>query len=145
MGLQVFYDEYPLRCKDTGRVGDKYLLHLYQALILSVYDKFSVDGVLKYYKILYDIAFRLRLELKQVRQETVFQYPKEVFSIIAESFMIDDLQELDHFALKEIICRKISDEYMLNIAKYIKETGVSIVAGDLEENDRKLFNELLQS
>ena len=100
---------------------------------------------MKYYKILYDIAFRLRLELKQVRQETVFQYPKEVFSIIAESFMIDDLQELDHFALKEIICRKISDEYMLNIAKYIKETGVSIVAGDLEENDRKLFNELLQS
>ena len=65
-----------------------------------------------------------------------------VFSIISESFMVDDLQELDHFAMKEITCRKLSDEYMLTIAQFIKETGVSIVAGDLDDSDKRNFKRI---
>ena len=141
-GLDDFYEEYPTRCADTGRSGDKYIRRLYHALILAVYDKYREEGVSRYYRTLYDIAYRLRLEHKQVRQETVFQYPVHVFSIISESFMVDDLQQLDHYAMKEITCRKLSDKSMLKIAQYIKATGVSIVAGDLDDEDKELFKRL---
>lgn len=93
------------------RDGDKYLKELYKSLIFLLFDKYGEDGVNKYYKELYAVVYRLRLEKYQVKYAAVAAYPQytEIFSIIEQSKNYFELRKITELAKKEIICQKQED------------------------------------
>ena len=120
--LETFYNDYQKYClySSCSRTGDGYIRDLYQSLVLAVYDKFGIDGVNNYYKKLYCLAYRIRLEQSHVYQASVLNYPKELFTIISEATKLSDLQELNHYVSQRIVCKKMSEEDLVMIARYIK-------------------------
>lgn len=145
-GLEEFYAEFEKYCRSystSGRSGDGYVRRLYQALVLSVYDKFGKQGLLAYFRKLYSLAYRLRLEYKQIREVTVYQYPTEIFAIISGAYHLDDLQMLDHHVMKQIGCRMMSEDNIRKIAQYIKDsTAVPIVPVELSPDENILFSRI---
>lgn len=99
-----------LQCYYAGshRDGDKYLFEMYKSLIMLFFDKFGEDGTLKYYKILYLIVYRQRLEKEQVRYASVASYPVEnkIFNIIENAKSYADLSILEKLAFAKVECKK---------------------------------------
>jgi uncharacterized protein (DUF305 family) len=91
----------------TNRKGDLYLKELYKSLILFFFDKYGEDGVLKYYKTLYVIVYRLRLEKQKVKYDHVMKYPVDnhLFTIIEKSKSYSDLKYLSSFMARSVDCR----------------------------------------
>ena len=96
--FSCFYTTYCQSYSGAGRIGDQYIRQLYKSLILFLFDKYGKAGVERYYKPLYSIVYRLRLQKKRVYYETVAKYPFDVFSIIANSKSLGDMYELDKMA-----------------------------------------------
>lgn len=92
----------------SQRVGDKYLKELYKSLIFLMFDKYGEDGVNKYYKTLYALVYRVRLENLQVKYATVAKFPlvEKLFSTIESSQCYLDLQKLDKKAKVDIYYKK---------------------------------------
>lgn len=141
--LDTFYKDYQSFVDySTGRVGDRYIKELYQALVLAVYDKFGAYGVNQYYKTLYALAYRLRLEFKQVRFITVCRQPLYWFSVIESAYSVSDLSDLLMCTSDIIECYRFEE----NIAKFILDnSNATIVAKyiitDENENVRFQVNE----
>ena len=55
---------------------------MYKSLIMLLFDKFGEDGVNKYYRHLYVLAYYLRRKQIRVYYSTVAKYPSHLFSII---------------------------------------------------------------
>ncbi len=90
--------------KGSHRQGDQYLKELYKSAVMMLFDKFGEDGVNRFYKILFGVIYRLRLEKWQVRYAAAAKYPKEsnLFAIIEESKNYFDLRKLEKIARKDI-------------------------------------------
>ncbi|MDR2972023.1 MAG: DUF262 domain-containing protein [Bacteroidales bacterium] len=102
--FQDFFDEY-CKYKGSNRLGDTYLREAYKSLIFVLFDKFGEEGLLKYYKILYVLIYRLRLEKMQVKYDAVAQFPKSYFASIEKAKDLN-LNPLNKKALEPIECRK---------------------------------------
>lgn len=111
--LKDFKEFFELHCnyKNSYRTGDQYLKELYKSLIILTFDKYGEDGVNRFYKEIYAIVYRLRLEKYQVKYAAVANYPSdyEIFSIIEQSKNYFDLRKLTELAKKEIKCVKMED------------------------------------
>lgn len=85
-----------------------YLRELFKSLIFLMFDKYGEEGVNKYYKTLYSVVYRVRLEKIQVKYAAVAEYPKQLnlFSIVEQSKNYLDLQKLEKIAKAKIDCRK---------------------------------------
>lgn len=127
-------------CKYSGshRDGDKYLFELYKSLIMLMFDKFGEEGVEKYYKTLYLLVFRLRLEKEQVRYTSVADYPiqNKAFNIIENAQTYSDLTRLEKMANKKVICKKDVDF----IIRYFMEQKVPLTSGDEKKVDSIKYN-----
>jgi len=109
-GLKEFKTYYKEKCEypKHTRTGDQYLIQLYKSLIMFVFDKFGENGLNKYFKVLYAIVFRMRLEKYQVRYDAVARYPSDqnLFSIISESKSYFELRSLKNIAHKKIYAQR---------------------------------------
>jgi uncharacterized protein with ParB-like and HNH nuclease domain len=125
--LTEFKEFYADACnyKGSHRQGDQYLKELYKSAIMMLFDKFGEDGVNKFFKTLYAIIYRLRLEKWQVRYAAAAKYPKEsnLFAIIEESKNYFDLRKLEKIARKEIEKKR----HIHEIENIMDELGVEII------------------
>ncbi len=106
--FRSFFKNY---CQDylkAHRDGDRYLKEVYKSLIFIMFDKFGEEGVNKYYKILYALVYRVRLEKMQVKYAAIAEYPvtKKLFSTIEKAKSFLELQHLENEASININCRK---------------------------------------
>jgi len=62
------------RYTGSGRAGDQYVLELFQAITLTYVDRFGATGFEAIYEYLYMWAYRLRLENKSVRYQSIDNY-----------------------------------------------------------------------
>ncbi len=97
--FRVFFAEY---CTGFTKVGDSYLLNLYKSMVMLVFDMYGSSGVVKYYLIIYAYVFRLRLEKKFVKYNTVSKYPTLTMSKIKNSKRLSDLSFIRALALTPI-------------------------------------------
>jgi hypothetical protein len=102
--FRKFFKQY---CKYAGsnRLGDTYLREVYKSLIFVLFDKFGEEGLYQYYKTLYVLIYRLRLEKKQVKYDFVAKYPKSFFASIDKAKDLN-LNFLNKKALEPIVCIK---------------------------------------
>jgi Uncharacterized conserved protein len=114
--FQDFFDKY---CKynNSNRLGDTYLREAYKSLIFVLFDKFGEEGLYQYYKTLYVLIYRLRLEKMQVKYNSVAQYPKSFFASIDKAKDLN-LNSLNKKALEPIKCRKDIKEIQLAFIEY---------------------------
>jgi hypothetical protein len=103
--FKVFFKTYCQGYDGANRTGDKYLKELYKSLIFMIFDKFGEDGVNKYYQTLYSLVYRLRLQSRQVRYNSVAKYPLPFFVIIEQAKSFLDLQELVKKSQEKFECK----------------------------------------
>jgi len=125
--LIEFKEFYKVHCCDytgSGRTGDKYLKELYKSLIFLMFDKYGEEGVIKYYKTLYALVYRVRLEYSQVRYATVVKYPLDgkLFSTIENSRSYLDLQKIEKKSKEDFNYKKEATV----IEKFFIDFGVTI-------------------
>lgn len=106
--FKSFYNKNCKQYDGANRVGDRYLRELYKSLIFMMFDRFGEEGVNKFYKTLFILVYRVRLEKKQVRYAYVAQYPvgKKIFHIVEKANSFVELQQLEQMAYKKIRCNK---------------------------------------
>jgi len=125
--IKEFRDFYNTFCHYTGsnRTGDQYLLELYKSAMMMVFDKYGEDGILKNYKTIYAIIYRLRLEKWQVRYVAVAKYPSDnnLFAIIEESKNYFDLRVLNHLANVNVEKQR----HIPKIEEVLTQLGVQII------------------
>lgn len=129
VAFKAFYKQnvnYP-----NNRVGDYYLKELYKSLILFVFDKYGEDGVNKYYKTLFAIVYRLRLEKQQVKYDAVMNYANstKLFAIIDKSKSYSDLKRLNSLMMQSVDCRKevpVIIEALLKLDIKINTTDIDL-------------------
>ena len=123
------FDTYCLGYGGAHRTGDTYIREMYVAMIIALYDRFGEEYVGRWYKILYTLAYRKRLESESVFYNSIAEYPKGYFNIIATSIDESGLEELRNLSINMIQCKKLgAREY--EIAKFIVKNGGEItVAG----------------
>ena len=95
---------------------------------MLLFDKYGEEGLYKYYKVLYAIVYRLRLEQYQVRYNKVAKYPIEnggLFAIIENSKNYYDLRKLNGIASKKIECQR-DDEAIIRFL--LNEMQIPIVS-----------------
>lgn len=84
----LFYENHA-NYDGSWRQGDKYVKELFQAVILSYYDKFGESDFEKVYKHLYKWVYTLRLKQNSVRYNSIDKYIKEndsTFITIRDSY-----------------------------------------------------------
>jgi len=122
--FHIFYDTY---CLDlTRKKGDQYLTELYKSIVLLVFDKFGTLGLNRYYKLLYAYVYRLRLEKKYVRYNSVAEYPLKVIARIHHAKELLELNFIKAEALAPI--RRQQNNFNNSIVEefFKKETKVEI-------------------
>lgn len=112
------YNNYCLNYKGSHRLGDRYVRELYVALVLALYDRFGEGYVGKYYKTLYNLAYRKRLEHWTIFYSTVAEFPIKYFETIASAIDESGLESLVLAASQDIWCKRLSNKEN-EIAKYI--------------------------
>lgn len=117
-GFREDYNNYCLNYKGSHRLGDRYIREIYVALVLALYDRFGEDYVGKYYKILYNLAYRKRLEYWTVFYSTVAEFPVKYFETIASAIDEAGLESLVLAASQDIECKRLSNNES-KIAEYI--------------------------
>jgi hypothetical protein len=122
--FKEFYKAYCCDYTGSGRTGDRYLKELYKSLIFLMFDKYGEEGVVKYYKTLYALVYRVRLEYSQVRYATVVKYPLDgkLFSTIENSQSYLDLQKLEKKSKEDFNYKKEAPV----IEKFFNDFGVII-------------------
>jgi len=126
--FKMFFKEYCIGYKGAHRDGDRYLLELYKSLVFIMFDKFGEEGVTKYYKTLYALVYRVRLEKLQVKYAAVAEYPavNQCFHIIEKAKSYLELQKLQQIARNKIECKKEIDKMLL----FFSEQGISVYTND---------------
>ena len=66
----------------AGRTGDTYLRESYKSLCFILLDKFGERVFLKYYKTLYRLIYRIRIQKRAVKFQTAMSMPTTLFAII---------------------------------------------------------------
>lgn len=78
----------------AGRIGDTYLRESYKSLCFVLLDKFGEKTFLKYYKALYRLVYRARVENAAVRFQTAMSGPKKLFVTIDRAKSEADLLDI---------------------------------------------------
>lgn len=106
--FRKFFEKYCCKYAGSNRLGDTYLREVYKSLIFVLFDKFGEEGLCRYSETLYVLIYRLRLEKKQVKYNSVAKYPKSIFASINKAKDLN-LNSLNKKALEPIECvKKIS-------------------------------------
>jgi len=116
------FDKYCLSYEGAHRTGDIYVREMYVALIISLYDKFGEEYVGRWYKTLYILAYRKRLESESVFYNSIAEYPKEYFNILASAINESGLESLRNLSINVIQCKKLGDRER-EIAEFIIKSG----------------------
>lgn len=128
------------QCQYNGshRDGDQYLFELYKSLIMLMFDKFGETGIQKYYKTLYLLVYRLRIEKEQVRYASVAEYPvqNKVFHIIEKAKSFSDLSKLEKLAYQNVVCKKDVEP----VIRYFQTEKVKLSSGDEKKVDSIKYN-----
>lgn len=122
--FRTFYDTYCLPL--TKKKGDQYLTELYKSIMLLVFDKFGTLGLNRYYKSLYAYVYRLRLEKKYVRYNSVAEYPLKVIAKIHHAKELLDLNFIKADALAPILRQQNNLNNSIVEEFFKKETKVEI-------------------
>lgn len=121
------FDKYCLGYGGAYRTGDTYIREVYVAMIIAIYDRFGEEYVERWYKTLYILAYRKRLESESVFYNSIAEYPKEYFNIIASAIDESGLEPLRNLSINMIQCKKLGErEY--EIAKFIVNCGVELTS-----------------
>ncbi len=122
--FHMFYDTYCVAL--TKKKGDQYLTELYKSIVLLVFDKFGTLGLNRYYKLLYAYVYRVRLERKYVRYNSVAEYPIKVIASIHHAKELLELNFIKAEALAPI--RRQQNNFNNSIVEefFKKETKVEI-------------------
>lgn len=123
------FDKYCLSYGGAHRTGDIYVREMYVAMIISLYDRFGEKYVDRWYKILYILAYRKRLESESVFFNSIADYPKEYFNIIASALNESGLEILRNLSINMIQCKKLGDRER-EIAEFIINSGGVITSID---------------
>lgn len=123
------FDIYCLSYGGAHRTGDIYVREMYIALIISLYDRFGEDYVGRWYKTLYILAYRKRLESESVFYNSIAEYPKEYFNILASAINESGLESLRNLSINVIQCKKLGDRER-GIAEFIIKSGGIITSID---------------
>lgn len=123
------FDKYCLSYEGAHRTGDIYVREMYVALIISLYDKFGEEYVGRWYKTLYILAYRKRLESESVFYNSIAEYPKEYFNILASAINESGLESLRNLSINVIQCKKLGDRER-EIAEFIIKSGGIITSID---------------
>lgn len=123
------FDKYCLSYGGAHRTGDIYVREMYVAMIISLYDRFGEKYVDRWYKILYILAYRKRLESESVLFNSIADYPKEYFNIIASALNESGLEILRNLSINMIQCKKLGDRER-EIAEFIINSGGVITSID---------------
>ena len=133
--FRKFYEKYCCNYKGHTRIGDIYLKELFKSAMFLLYDRFGTEIFLNYYKTIYSIIYRLRLELQKIQYVTVAKYPVEkyqIFHIIQYSKDTSDLKILIDMKNEPINdCRL----YTETITEFFISSGIEISSND--EDTRK--------
>lgn len=130
--FQEDFKKYCLKYQGSSRKGDAYIREVYIALALAVYDRFGEEYVRRYYKILYNLAYRERLNQKRIFYERTVRFPKKYFECIATSIDDAGLNALRVFANERIEWRTNNVEI---IAQYILQCGGHLLKDGKEIDD----------
>jgi len=103
----------------TSRSGDMYLRECFKALCFVMLDKFGEDVFKKYYRILYRLVYKSRLQNYAVKFETVMSVPAQYFSIIYRAKGCADLLRLSRMA-DEIKNEKFAHQEKIASASLVK-------------------------
>ena len=105
---------------------------------MLMFDRFGEDGVKKYYKILYLLVYRLRIEKEQVRYASVAEYPvqNKVFNIIEKAKSFSDLSRLEKLAHQKVVCKKDVEP----VIKFFLSEKVKLSSGDEQKVKSKTYN-----
>ena len=97
-----------------------------------MFDKFGEEGVNKYYKILYALVYRKRLEKMQVRYASMAEYPATsmLFHIIENAKSFIDLQSIEKQSYRDVECRKVVDKML----EFFYKQGVYVFTNDSKIN-----------
>lgn len=138
MNFKKFVEKNCKNYDGSKRDGDKYLFELYKSLIILMFDKFGEEGVEKYYKTLYLIVYRLRIEKEQVRFTSVADYPvaTKIFNTIEKAKSYADLSRLDKLANKKVLCKKDAEP----IIRYFIKQNIKLESADIKKFDPKKYN-----
>lgn len=82
----------------TRRTGDTYLREAYKSLCFVLLDKFGEKVFLKYYKPLYRLLYKTRLQYSAIKPATAMSEPTRLFSIVHRAKSNVELLELDEMA-----------------------------------------------
>lgn len=85
-------------CGQASRDGDAYLRESYKSICFVLLDKFGENVLMKYYKTLYRLIYKVRIEHYAVKQITAFSEPKTLFAIIHRAKYATELLELNKHA-----------------------------------------------
>lgn len=131
------FDKYCLGYGGAHRIGDTYIREMYVALIIALYDRFGEEYVARWYKTLYNLAYRKRLESESVFYNSIAEYPKEYFNIIASSIDDSGLEALRNLSIDIIKCKKLGERER-EIAEFIISSGGQITSVDNSNNKVKI-------
>lgn len=112
------FEDYCINYGGGYRTGDCYIREMYIALVIALFDRFGEKIVAQYYPVLYNLAYRKRLEQQSVFYKSIVEYPIPFFKTIASAMNETELDVLNTLSAKDIECYKLgrSEE---GIAKYI--------------------------
>lgn len=122
----------------SHRDGDQYLFELYKSLIMLMFDKFGETGIQKYYKTLYLLVYRLRIEKEQVRYASVADYPvhNKAFHIIENAKSFSDLSKLEKLAYQKVVCKKDVEP----VINFFLSEKVKLSSGDEQKVKSATYN-----
>jgi hypothetical protein len=139
-----FYKKYCCYYNKHNRVGDIYLKELFKSAVFLIYDKFGTDIFLKYYKAIYSIVYRLRLEKQKIQYSSVAKYPidnYQIFHVIQYAKKASDLNILidwKNIAVND--CRHYT-ETTETIVEFFISSGIEVRSSD--EKNRKKIKKLM--
>lgn len=120
------FDKYCLNYGGAHRTGDTYIREMYVALIISMYDRFGEEYVGRWYKTLYILAYKKRLESDSVFYNSIADYPTKYFNVIASAIDESGLEPLRNLSIDIIQCKKLGEkEYA--IAEFILQSGGGMI------------------
>ena len=120
------FEEFCINYEGAKRSGDSYIRAVYMALVIALYDRFGECYVASYYKTLYNLAFRKRLESLSVFYDTVSKYPIPYFETIANAIDENGLESFRIAASKDIDGRKLGKNEMA-IAEFIVSNTPTVI------------------
>jgi hypothetical protein len=90
------------------RDGDRYLFELYKSAVMLLFDRFGEDGLERYYKLLYLLIYRMRLEKKAVKYSAVSDEAvrNKIFHTLEHARSLADLQILFQKAFVKVEVNK---------------------------------------